>query len=200
MVGTLPTWGVSVRITLFLARLAYASEADAEKMKNQLLQQAKDAGAEVIEAKGTYRTVYGSMRFNVGGIVRSKLGPRIYSIGVENLSTRFSRLSPEAIKNISLGNVIKDGYKYEKICQDYLQSQQDQKQAKQDIIDKNLARFETEIADITEVEQILTIFLKYAGQKIDKEKLITLTAKKIQGEPKQEKTNDWFDELSDINN
>lgn len=177
--------------------LAYNSEADAEKMKDQLLQQAKNSGAETIEAFGPYRTVYGATHFVIGGMTPSKLGSRIYSIGVENQSTLFSRLSKEQKAAINLDQVIMDGHKYEKITQDYLQRQKNQKKAEQDKIDYNLSNFEKEIADILELEQILKVFLKYAEQKVNTEKLIELTVKKIKGE--QEKTSDWFEELSDIN-
>ncbi len=181
--------------------LAYSSAADAEKMKNHLLQQAKEANISVIEALGAYRTIYGDVYLTIGGFMPSRqYGNNIYSIGVENTETLFSRLPDETRKSINLSAAVKDGYKYEKITQDYLQRQQDYRKVEQDKINSNLTRFETEIKDITELDQILRVLLKYAGQKINKEKLIAIAVRKIQGEAQPEKTNDWFDELSDINN
>ena len=185
--------------------LSYPSEADANRMKDQLLQQAADAGATIIEDSDTYRTVYGNIFLKIGGIGQSNFGTHIYSIGVETVETRFSRLPDEVRKSINLPNAIKDGYRYERLTQDYLQNQQEYQQAEQDKVNNNLSRFEAEVADITELDQLLRVFLKYAKQKTDKEKLIALVVKKIQGELQAEKARskesaDWYDELSDINN
>ena len=180
--------------------LAYPSEVDAKRMRDKMLQQASEAGASIIEDSDAYRTVYGNIFLKIGGIGQSNLGTRIYSIGVETVETRFSRLPEELRKYINLQNAIKDGYEFERLTQDYLQKQQEYRQADQSKINYNLSRFEAEVADITDLGQILKVFLKYAKQKTDKEKLIALTVKKIQSGSKPEEKADWYDELSDINN
>ena len=101
--------------------LAYSSKIDAENMRNRLLQQASDAGASTIEDVYNYRTVYGPVHLSIEGIVPSRLGPHIYSIGVETLETRFYRLSDELRKSINLNYAVKDGLRYEELVQKHLQ-------------------------------------------------------------------------------
>jgi len=180
--------------------LAYASEIDAEDMKNRLLQQASKAGASIIEDSGNYITFYGSIYFTGFGFASGKnFGSNLYSIGVENTETRFSKLIPETRNTVDLRKIL-DGADFERKAQGYTQHIKDLKKAEQDKINDNLSRFEQEVANETDLTKILTSLLKYAGQKTDKQKLIALAVKKIQSKTDPAEETDWYNELSDINN
>lgn len=175
--------------------LAYASEADAQNYAAALAEQAVDCGAQVDEQDSAY-VITGTAHFGIGGFGKNIRNTFYYMVNVEDKSSRFS-MSPDTENNEQR---IEDGYKFEGRAAKYWDQLSAERDKEREKINYNLSRFEQEVANETDLTKILTLLLKYAGQKTDKQKLIALAVKKIQGETKPTEKNDWYDELSDINN
>lgn len=170
--------------------LAYASEADAKNYAATLAEQAVDCGAQVEEHDSAY-IITGTTHFCPGGFCNSSRLTFYYMVKVEDKASRFS-MSPD---NEISEHHIEDGYKFEERATRYRNKLSAERNKEREKINYNLSRFEQEIADETNLTKILTTLLKYAHQKTDKQKLIDLAVKKIQGG----NSSGWYDELSNIN-
>ena len=178
--------------------LSYASKADASKMKASLMQQATKNGITILEDSEDSTTFYGAVFLSLGGFVPSIYGTNIYSVKIEDSDTRFLEISQETKFSSNINHIVKDGLEWEAMRLRHLKDIETAKIVEEEKINQNISNFEAEIEGLTDLHQILKIFLKYAAKKIDKEKLITILVRKIQNEPKQ-KTSDWYDELSNMN-
>lgn len=174
--------------------LAYASKADAANYAADLAEQAFDCGAQIDEQNNAY-IITGTTHFNIGGFNKTASKTFYYMVNVED-KTSCGYLS----SNIEAEEVyIEDGFKFEKRAAKHRGQLSVEYNKEREKINYNLSRFEQEIANETDLTKILTILLKYAGQKTDKQKLIALAVNKIQGGGLVEES-DWYNELSDINN
>lgn len=181
------TWGV-------VHSLSYASESDAKRYAAALAKQASGYGAQVNELDNAY-TITGQTGFNIYGFGRG--ANKIYSmISIEDESSKFS-MSPGTS---AYDGYTTDGFTFEERSAEYSSRLAANRAKEKEKRDYNLSRFEAEIKEENDLTKILTSLLKYAGQKIDKQKLIALAVKKIQGEPVAKEESNWYDELSDINN
>ena len=173
----------------------YDSKAEAERFKDLHLDRAKELDATIIEENGYYKII-GKIALSTAYLFAATgkyEANAYYILGVEDEETKFS-LEPNRKSNYSA-----DGHAYEKSIAGWRKHAEQANQAEQDFKNKNLARFEKELEGTNDLTTILTLLVKYAGQKTDKARLIQLAVDKIQGKA-QAKEEDWYDELSDINN
>lgn len=177
--------------------LSYASEADAVRFKDYCVNRAKELGAAVVEENGYYK-IEGEVCTDAAYFFdHSSTGMHYYMIGIETDDTKFS-LDTEDENGYSSIRTTKDGHEFENMMTKFKAFRQAEYEAKYGVINKNLARYEQELTTVTDLADILRIVIKYSKQKTDKEKLIQLAVDKIQGKA-QAKEEDWYDELSEIN-
>jgi hypothetical protein len=186
-----------------IAGLEYADRAEAERYKQELVQQAQNYGASIITYRGAgndgYTTIKGPIIFGVHGMMPRKSGSNKYKIGIED-DASLGALVPEEEKSSIAGKTFIDGFSFEERAKRFKQQKDTEAQAKQDIINKHFNNFKSEIATIDDVRSVLEILLKYSAKKIPQDLLIDLVVKKIQGEPDTAKEEtDWYSELSNIN-
>ena len=179
------------KITKTVFSVYYESKADAERFRDLHINRAKELGATVIEENGYYK-ITGKIALSVTRLFSAKnksATNTYYVIGIEDDETKGS-LNPTHRSSSYI-----DGHKYEQSIAGWRKRADERNKAEQEIKDRNLARFEKELKETNDLTTILTLLIKYAGQKTDKDKVIQVAVNKIQGN-----TTSWYDELSDINN
>lgn len=187
-----------------VAGLEYTDQAEAERYKQELVQEAQNIGASIITYRGAvndgYTTIEGPVSFGIYGMSHSRSNSKNrYKIGIEDDTTLGALVSEEEKASIP-GKTFIDGFSFEERAKRFKQQKDTEAQAKQDIINKHFNNFKSEIATIDDVRSILEILLKYSAKKIPQDLLIDLVVKKIQGEPDTAKEEtDWYSELSNIN-
>lgn len=162
---------------LFLC-LTYTSKADAENCKQILVRQALDSGGMIYSEKNNYTVLTGKLMFRAQGFTRVTSGNSSsnYKIGVEDDVTKFSVL-PANTKISDLR--IKDGFAFERYAEKAMHRKEETKKAQQAEANYNLAKFEQEIAPMTDLYPVLRSFIRYAAQRTDKEALSQAVIKKI---------------------
>ena len=178
--------------------LSYASEADAVRFKDYCVNRAKELGAAVVEENGYYK-IEGEVCTDAAYFFGpSSTGMHYYMIGIETDDTKFV-LDTEDENSYSSIRTTKKGHEFENMMARFKARREADYEAKYAVINKNLARYEKELETVTDLTDILNVVIKYSKQKTDKAKLIQLAVDKIQGKAPA-KEEDWYDELSDINN
>ena len=163
---------------LFLC-LSYSSRAEAENCKQTLVRQALDNGGMIYSEKNNYTVLTGKLMFRAQGFTRVTSGNTSsnYKIGVEDDNTKFSALYANAkISDLRL----KDGIAFERYAEKVKRRKEEEKRAQQEEANYNLAKFEKEIAPMTDLYPVLRSFIRYAAQRTDKEALSSVVIKKIQ--------------------
>lgn len=163
---------------LFLC-LSYPNKADAENCCSNLVRQALNNGGLIYSEQNGYTILTGKIMFRAQGFTRVTSGNSNsnFKIGTEDETSRFSVLP--ANTNISELR-IKDGKEFEKYAEKVRRRKEDEKRAHQEEANYNLAKFEAEIAPMTDLYPILRSFIRYAAQRTDKEALSLVVIKKIQ--------------------
>ena len=162
---------------LFLC-LSYLNKADAENCKQNLIQQALDSGGVIYAEKDGYTTLTGKLMFRAQGFTRATSGNSSsnYKVAVEDETNKFSILQD----NHSISDLrLKDGLAFEKYAEKVQRRKEETKRAEQEAANYNLAKFEEEIAPMTDLYSVLRSFIRYAAQRTDKEALSLLVIKKI---------------------
>ena len=178
--------------------LSYASEADAVRFKDYCVNRAKELGAAVVEENGYYK-IEGEVCTDTAYFFGpSSTDMHYYMIGIETDDTKFV-LDTEDENSYSSIRTTKKGHEFENMMARFRARREADYEAKYAVINKNLARYEKELETVTDLTDILNVVIKYSKQKTDKAKLIQLAVDKIQGKAPA-KEEDWYDELSDINN
>lgn len=163
---------------LFLC-VSYSDKAEAESCKQKLVKQALDSGGEIYAEQNGYITLTGKIMFRAQGFTRVTSGNSSsnFKIAVEDEAGRFSILQD----NTSVSNLrLKDGLAFERYAEKVKRRKEDEKKAQQAEANYNLAKFEKEIAPMTDLYTVLRSFIRYAAQRTDKEALSLLVIKKIQ--------------------
>lgn len=162
---------------LFLC-LSYSNKADAENCKQALIKQALDNDGVIYSEKNNYTVLTGKLMFRAQGFTRVTSGNTSsnYKIGVEDEVSRFSVL-PANTKISDLR--IKDGSMFERYAEKVRRRKEEEKRANKEAADYNLAKFEKEIAPMTDLYPVLRSFIRYAAQRTDKEALSKVVIKKI---------------------
>ena len=162
---------------LFLC-LSYSDKAAAENCKQTLIKQALDNGGLIYSEKCNYTILTGKLMFRAQGFTKVTSGNTSsnYKIGVEDETTRFSAL-PANTKISDLR--IKDGIAFERYAEKVRKRKEEEKRANKEAADYNLAKFEKEIAPMTDLYPVLRSFIRYAAQRTDKETLSNVVIKKI---------------------
>jgi F420-0:gamma-glutamyl ligase-like protein len=162
---------------LFLC-LSYSNKADAENCKQTLIRQALDSGGIIYSENNSYTILTGKLMFRAQGFTRVTSGNSSsnYKIGVEDDITKFSAL-PYSVKVSDVR--IKDGIAFERYAEKVRRRKAEEKKANQYIANYNLAKFEKEIATMTDIYPVLRSFIRYAAQRTDKEALAQVVIKKI---------------------
>lgn len=158
--------------------LAYTDRIDAENYKKVLIQQAIDTGGRTYLEEEDYTTITGDIIFKSTGVFKHR-GKNHYRIGVETEATKFSIL-PFKTKATVPGYKVTDGLAYEVRVEEVRQRKLEELKSKQDEANHNLNRFKTEIKAVTDLGQVLRLFVKYSNQRTDKEKLAAVAIDKIQ--------------------
>lgn len=162
---------------LFLS-LSYTNKADAENCKQVLIKQAIDSGGYIYLEHEGYTIITGKIMFRAQGITKVTSGNSSsnYKIGVEDDTNRFSVLaSGSSISDLRL----KDGKEFEQYAEKFLRRKAEKQKTDQALARYNLARFEKEIKNMTDLYPVLRAFIRYAPQRVDKEALTLLVIKKI---------------------
>jgi hypothetical protein len=162
---------------LFLC-LSYAYKADAENCKTTLIKQALENGGIIYSEDTSYTILTGNIMFRAQGIIKATSGNSSanFKIGIEDETSRFFILKNNAsISEISL----KDGKTFESYAEKVRSRKEEERKIKQEEANYNLAKFEKEIATMTDLYPVLRSFIRYAAQRIDKEALSLAAIKKI---------------------
>lgn len=183
--------------TRVFSSYSYDSEHRAQSLLDFALDQARacDATIEVIDG---YYYITGKLKMSFGNMFVKDIPSSQtshYIIGIESDSTLGSLVPNKAKSEISA----RDGVQAEKIMAHVRERNQAYRAEKQKKNNNNLKRFFSELDATTELKDILRLVIKYAGQGVDKEKLIDIAIQKIQGNIKPVESTSWYDELSDIN-
>lgn len=163
---------------LFLC-LSYSNKVDAENCKQTLVSQALDNGGMIYSEKNNYTILTGQLMFRAQGFTRVTSGNTSsnYKLGIEDDATKFSILPANSkISDLRL----KDGISFERYAEKVRRRKEDAKRANKEAADYNLAKFEKEIAPMTDLCPVLRSFIRYAAQRTDKEALSMIVIKKIQ--------------------
>ena len=169
----------------------YNSETDAQMFLDRIIDRAQACGA-VIEAVDNHYYITGELEFSTPRIFVKSTHPSCFIVGLETDDTVGSK-APK----IDKATIHKsDGPAMEKMIQRALEQENDYKAKKQKKVNANLLRFSNELDTATDLRDILHSVIKFAGQDTDKEKLIDLAIKKIQG---QTDSVNWYDKLSELN-
>jgi hypothetical protein len=163
---------------LFLC-LSYPDRAAAENCARMQIKQALDNGGIIYSEQNGYTTLTGKIMFRAQGFTKVTSGNSSsnFKVGVEDDTNKFSILQPGSkISDLSL----KDGIAFEKYAEKVRRRKEDEKKARQDEANYNLAKFEKEIAPMTDLYPVLRSFIRYAAQRTDKEALSLLVVKKIE--------------------
>ena len=163
---------------LFLC-LSYIDKADAENCRQVLIKQALDSGGIIYAETDSYTTLTGKIMFRAQGFTKVTSGNSSsnYKIGVEDEATRFFILP----NNSTVSELrVKDGVAFERYAEKVRRRKEDEKKAQQEAANYNLAKFEEEIAPMTDLYSVLRSFIRYASQRTDKEALSLAVIKKIQ--------------------
>ncbi len=162
---------------LFLC-LSYVDKADAESCKQNLVKQALDNGGEIYLEQNGYTILTGKIMFRAQGFTRVTSGNSSsnFKVGVEDETTKFFIL-PD---NSSISSLrLKDGVTFERYAEKVRKRKEETKRAEQQAAAYNLAKFEKEIAPMTDLYPVLRSFIRYAAQRTDKEALSQAVIKKI---------------------
>lgn len=178
-----------------VAGLKYTNKAEAERYKQELVQEAQSRGANIINNNG-YTTIAGPVFFGIGGIYHSRSKNK-YKIGIEDDNNLGALVSEEEKANI-LGKTFIDGFSFEDRVKNFKQHRDTKIQADQELATKLFNNFVAEINTTEDLRIVFKLLLKYSKKNISHDLLIDAVIKKIQGTP-EEKDIDWYSELSDIN-
>lgn len=162
---------------LFLC-LSYSNKADAENCKQTLIRQALDSGGVVYSEKENYITLTGKIMFRAQGFTKVTSGNSSsnFKIGLEDETNKFFILP----NNTNISELrVKDGKEFERYAEKVKKRKEDEKKANKEAADYNLAKFEKEIASMTDLYPVLRSFIRYAAQRTDKEALSLAVIKKI---------------------
>ena len=158
---------------------------------DRIIDRAQACGA-VLEATNDYYYITGQLEFSTVGIFVKSTQTSYFIAGLENDETVGSKAP-----SIDKATIHKaDGPAMEKMMQGALEKANADKAKKQKKVNANLLRFSNELDTATDLRDILHLVIKFAGQATDKEKLIDLAIKKIQG---QTDSVNWYDKLSELN-
>lgn len=162
---------------LFLC-LSYYNKADAESCKQTLIIQALESGGVIYSEKENYITLTGKIMFRAQGFTRVTSGNSSsnFKVGLEDETNKFLILPNKT--NISALRV-KDGKEFERYAEKVRRRKEETKRANKEAADYNLAKFEAEIATMTDLYPVLRSFIRYATQRTDKEALSQAVIKKI---------------------
>lgn len=178
--------------------LGYADKAEAERYKQELIQEAQHKGASIIAGNDGYTTIEGPVLFCLYGMDHSRSnGNNKYKIGIED-DTNLGALAPEKEKANIAGKIFTDGLSFESRVKNLKQQRNSKIQAEQELANKLLNNFVAEINTTEDLRTIFKLLLKYSRKNISHNLLIDAVINKIQGTP-AEKEIDWYSELSDIN-
>ena len=185
-----------------VAGLEYTDKAEAERYKQELVQEAQNIGASIITYRGAvndgYTTIEGPVLFGIYGMSHSKSNSKNrYKIGIEDDTTLGALVSEEEKASIP-GKTFIDGFSFEGRVKNLKQQRDAKIQAEQKLADKLLNNFVTEINTTEDLRTIFKLLLKYSKKNVSQDLLIDAVIKKIQG-ASEEKEVDWYSELSDIN-
>lgn len=185
-----------------VAGLEYTDKAEAERYKQELVQEAQNRGASIITYRGAindgYTTIEGPVSFGIYGMSRSRSNSKNrYKIGIEDDTTLGALVSEEEKASIP-GKTFIDGFSFESRVKNLKQQRDAKIQAEQKLADKLLNNFVTEINTTEDLRIIFKLLLKYSKKNVSQDLLIDAVIKKIQG-TSEEKEVDWYSELSDIN-
>lgn len=162
---------------LFLC-LSYPNKADAENCKQTLVKQALDSGGVIYSEKDGYTTLTGKIMFRAQGFTRVTSGNSSsnFKLAVEDETNRFFILQ----NNASISELrLKDGFAFERYAEKAKRRKEEAMKAQQAEANYNLAKFEKEIATMTDLYPVLRSFIRYAAQRTDKEALSQAVIKKI---------------------
>ena len=158
--------------------LSYLDKADAVAYKQKLIKQALESEGQIFLDEGDYTTITGKIVLKPIGITANRTTNH-YKIGIENESTKFSVLSLKAKAAIPIYKIT-DGLAYEVRVEELKQRKQEEKQARQDEVNRNIKKFAAEIKPMTDLYTVLRSYVRYSNQRTDKEKLAAIVIKKIQ--------------------
>ena len=162
---------------LFLC-LSYSNKVDAENCKQTLIKQALASGGVIYSEKENYITLTGKIMFRAQGFTKVTSGNSSsnFKVGLEDETNKFFILP----NNTNISELrVKDGKEFERYAEKVKKRKEDEKKANKEAADYNLAKFEKEIASMTDLYPVLRSFIRYAAQRTDKEALSLAVIKKI---------------------
>lgn len=183
--------------------LRYSNKSDAEKFMNFFIDGAKALGA-VVEEKDGYTHIEGNLAFSFkfGGFepFPHKI---LYIVGIESDEEKnlYSLADEKEGDKLSLyGTPFEDGHAFEAELAQNKEQTDSKKRAEKERADRIVNNFRTQLEGASDIRSILQVLIKFSKQKIDKNLILDEVANKIEGRTKKDtSTDNWYDELSDIN-